>query len=266
MYGKITMSRINLFEFEDFSCTPKIIRDATTDFLHTYINVSKIYNCIFEDIVKTLEETNNSKIIDLCSGGGGPCNLLTHYIINESNLGNKFESITLTDLYPNSGAFSSLNSKNKKIKAIDYSVDATNVPTELKGMRTLFTSFHHMSPTVAKSILKNCVDSGEPIGIFEYTERSFFSLFIMIFFAPILVFILILFSKPFSFKKILITPIATLTTWWDGIASCLRTYSIKELKGFTDEIDPDKTYKWQIGKKFSFRNLSNVTYLIGKKN
>ncbi len=259
------MSRMNVFEFEDFSFTPKIIRNSTTDFLRTVIGFSNIYECIYSDIVDTLEQTNTNTIIDLCSGGGGPQHRLIQYIANESPISSTFESITLTDLYPNLEAFSLLCLKDDKIKSINYSIDATNVPKELKGMRTLFSSFHHLNSSAAKTVLQNCVDSGEPIGVFELTERTFFSIFKFIFLAPFINFILISFTKPFSYKKILIAPIAALTTWWDGIASCCRTYSIKELEHFTQEIDPNNIYEWKIGKKFTLRNITNITYLIGRK-
>lgn len=259
------MARINVFEFEDFSSTPKIIRNSTTDFLRTFIGFSNIYHCIYSDIVETLQKTNTNHIIDLCSGGGGPQHRLIQYIAKDENIGTTFESITLTDLYPNLEAFSLLCLKDDKIKSISYSVDATNVPSNLKGMRTLFSSFHHMNTRAAQTVLKNCVDSGEPIGIFEITDRTLFSIFKFIFLAPFLNCMMIAFTKPFSVKKMLIAPIAAFTTWWDGIASCLRTYSVKELEMLTHEIDPNKTYEWNIGKKFSLRNITNITYLIGTK-
>ncbi len=46
------------------------------------------------------------------------------------------------------------------------------VPRELKGFRTMFTSFHHFPPEEARAILQNAVDAGEGIGIFEITRRA----------------------------------------------------------------------------------------------
>jgi len=49
-----------------------------------------------------------------------------------------------------------------------------NVPAELKGLRTMFTSFHHFLPEEARAVLQNAVDAGEGIGIFEITAARCF--------------------------------------------------------------------------------------------
>lgn len=130
-------------------------------------------------------------------------------------------------------------------------------------MRTSFTSFHHMDIDSAKAILKNAIDSQEAIGIFEMTENSIpdiLRLFITVYIAA---FFIIPFTKPNSFKKILLTPISAFTTWWDAMASCLRTYSVKELNEMIQDVDMRNKYQWEVGKKFSHKDLCNITYLIG---
>lgn len=74
------MPRIDIFEFEDLDWFPQTLRNSTTDFLRKYIHLSNIYNIIFEDIYKVLKKTQTSKIVDLCSGGGGPHIRLLDYL------------------------------------------------------------------------------------------------------------------------------------------------------------------------------------------
>jgi len=48
---------------------------------------------------------------------------------------------------------------------------------------------------------------------------------------------------------------------WDGFVSCLRSYSVEELRGLV-EGKGNGVYRWEIGRVPS-RGLSRVTYLVG---
>lgn len=257
------MIRKELFEFEDFPWFPSALRNSITDFLRCYINLFNVYQPIYEDIYLALRSTNSNKILDLCSGGGGPHKKLVRYLNGKRNNDFDFKSITLTDLRPNLKAFKIISAEEPQLKYVSHNINACNVTSNFKGMRTLFTSFHHMNRTQAKLILKNAVDSKEAIGIFELTENSVFAMCRMLLVAGLAAMILIPFSRPFSIKKILLSPISALFNWWDAIASCFRTYSVEELSQLADEIDEDKLYCWRFGKKWSFIHLCNITYLTG---
>ena len=51
-------------------------------------------------------------------------------------------------------------------------MDATHVPRELAGLRTLFNGFHHFRPLDATAILADAVRARQPIAIFEASRRS----------------------------------------------------------------------------------------------
>src|SRR2546422_6427005 len=46
-------------------------------------------------------------------------------------------------------------------------VDATQVPGDLHGFRTIFTAFHHFRPAQARAVVADAVAKGEGIGVFE---------------------------------------------------------------------------------------------------
>ncbi len=50
-------------------------------------------------------------------------------------------------------------------------VDATAVPAELGGFRTLLGAFHHFPPDVARSILADAAQKRRGLAVLEYTER-----------------------------------------------------------------------------------------------
>lgn len=241
------MARIHLFEFEDQVWFPSFLRNYVTDFLQFLSNKAKVYESVVDEIAEVTIRHGSNKIIDLGSGGGG--GLLW---LNEA-LQKKIPSlkITLTDLYPNISAFEYTKSKSS---AIDYSkqpVDATDVPTNLVGFRTQFLSFHHFMPAQATQIIQNAVDSNQAIGIFEIQDRSLPSSFLMLF-SPLSVIIVTPMIKPFNLGRIIFTyliPIIPLVVLWDGIVSCLRTYSVDELHGLISNVQNKDKFDWKIDKK-----------------
>lgn len=253
------MKRIHLFEFEDFNWFPSAIRNYMTDFLQFVSNKFDVYKNVVPMIEEALQKTDNNQIIDMASGGGGGLVRLSERL-QENNPELK---IILTDYYPNLSAFKATVAQSNVFSYYEQSVDARNVPAELKGLRTQFLSLHHFREEDAVQILQNAVDSGNPIALFETQERNIPSILAMIF-SPVSVLLTTPFIRPFSFGRIFFTylfPIVPLFILWDGIVSALRTYSVKEMNALVSQVKNNDTYEWQIGKKKS--GPASVPYLIG---
>jgi hypothetical protein len=58
-----------------------------------------------------------------------------------------------------------------RIHFLRDSVDATQIPGHLKGLRTLFSSFHHLNPEEARLLLQDSAKKRQVIGIFEASAR-----------------------------------------------------------------------------------------------
>jgi hypothetical protein len=81
--------------------------------------------------------------------------------------------ICLSDKYPNLEAFEKAKAASAgRIGFYPQAVDATSVPREIKGIRTMFSTFHHFLPQQARAILQDAVDAREGIGLFEAARRS----------------------------------------------------------------------------------------------
>lgn len=257
------MQRINLFEFEDLSWFPSLFRKFQTDLLESQLSFFDIYTPIIPKIQEIIQKTHSTQVVDLCSGSAGP---LLQIYDRLSDLEKSSISIILTDKYPNTEAFERIKQiSNRKIDFIAESVDATSVSPQIRGFRTLFTSFHHFQPDTAKKIIQDAVKQNTPIGIFEFTERTFVNSLKVILFGVLLVFINTPFLRPFKWSRIFwtyIIPIVPLVYCWDSLVSHLRTYSIQELAGLIEDIDPKK-YTWEIDKIKSGKSGFNITYLIG---
>lgn len=255
------MVRLQLFEFEDKAWLPIIFRDMITDAIQYDIDKYKIYDSIAPMLQKTMKQLKVNHIIDLCSGGSGP--LLRFYKMFESD---DFPiKVTFTDKYPNTKSIQKIESYKDNINYIDRSIDAMDIPSNLKGIRTMFTSFHHFPPEQAKLILQNAINNNSPIGIFEFTERKIVNLILSLLLTPILMFIVTPFIKPFTFPRFFwtyIIPIVPILDTWDGFISNLRTYTPDELRNMVDSIG-DNGFLWQIGKIDSPMKPLSITYLIG---
>ena len=255
------MNRIHLFEFEDQKWFPSFLRNYGTDFLQFLFNKTKLYHPIIPLLEKGIKESGYNQIIDLGSGGGGGLIYLNEQLKKK----NPDLKILLTDYYPNTTAFEHTKKQANNFEYMKISIDARNVPKELKGLRTQFLSLHHFKPVDAKKILQNAVDSNIPIAIFEAQERSISSILAMIF-SPLSVIFTTPFIRHFKFGRILFTyliPIVPLFVLWDGIVSSLRTYSVKEMNELVSELKNNDLFNWEIGRLKSGPGV--ILYLLGTK-
>ncbi len=253
------MKRLHLFEFGDQIWFPSLFRKFETDFLQFLSNNTPMYRPLIP-VLGDLLSKNNNTIIDLCSGsGGGLIYLNKEFKKKHDNL-----KIVMTDLYPNLDLFRYTCKKSANFSFIETPVDARKVPENLRGLRTMFLSFHHFNPEDARNILQNSIDSGSDIAIFEGLERSFASILAMIL-SPITLFFTTPFIRPFLVSRIIFTyfiPILPFFVLWDGVVSSLRTYSVKEMSKMVSSLKNNDKYEWEIGKINS--GPGKLLYLIGK--
>lgn len=259
------MSRLHLFELHEQPWCPAAIRDGATDCLRFIATVGNQYKHVVPLLQQALLTTDAPRIIDLCSGGGGPWHSLASKL--RTGQGDPVQ-ILLTDLYPNQGAGEARHTATPQLHFIVTPVDATQLPADLTGFRTLFTAFHHFSPQHAQAILQDAVNANQGIAIFEQTARTPVALLTM-FLLPFLGLLAAPFIWPWRrahFFWTFIIPAIPLVLWFDGMISCLRTYSASELAMLIDKLDPAPSgvvYIWQIGKVRSPLSPIGVSYVIG---
>ncbi len=254
------MRRCHLLEIIDQPWCPEPIRDAVTDYLQHVIHTMNTYGQITPHLVSALRHTAANQIVDLCSGGGGPWVRLQEEFKRQQIP----VEVCLTDLYVNTEALQRIETTDNGIRFHPHPVNAMQMPDELNGFRTLFSSFHHFKPEQAQAILRDAVNSRRGIGIFEATKRHPAAL-LAILLTPLLVWIVTPRIRPFRWSRLLWTyliPVVPFVVLFDGIVSCLRTYSPAELAEFTKEF-AESGYQWQIGEVKAAGTPLPVTYLIG---
>lgn len=229
------MGRMHLLELEDQPWFPARLREWTVDhlsFVQDLVDAYRPVVPVIEELVRAQEER---RVVDLCSGSGAAPAALKRGLTARGVACD----VVLTDLYPNVDAFRAR--ERDGVRHIAEPVDATAVPDDLTGVRTLFNGFHHLPPAAAKALLEDAAHKRQPVVVVETVGRSPRAVLLVaaitlgaFAFAP--------FVRPFSLGRLLFTyviPAIPFVVLFDGIVSCLRVYSPDELRALTADVASD---------------------------
>ncbi|MHC4392136.1 MAG: hypothetical protein ACYS22_12575, partial [Planctomycetota bacterium] len=135
----------------------------------------------------------------------------------------------------------------------------------LKGMRTLFNAFHHFKPAHAQAILADAVAKNQPIGVFEIVGRTPGAV-ASVLLAVLSVFVLMPTIKPrrpIWWICTYIVPLIPLLALWDGLVSCMRVYSPRELDALIAGVEGSERFSWEIKRARLPYKVASATILIG---
>jgi len=253
--------RLQLFELEDQSWLPTVVRDLATDYLRWVEERFHLHLHALPVLARAIEESGATRVVDLCSGGAGPIPELTGEL-HERGIDVPF---VLTDLYPNVEALDAMQrTSDGRVTYVGEPVDARAVPAELEGLRTFFNAFHHFGPRDASAILRAAVDDGQPIAIMEIPERSLRSILPLLL-TPLVVWLATPLIRPMTWRRLLFTyllPAVPLVCVWDGVVSQLRAYRPDELLALAEAAGG--SYRWDAGTHSAEGVPGALTYLIGR--
>lgn len=257
------LGRWHLFEFVEQQWLPPTIRNTITALLAHQVKSMQVYDSVLPKLTDAIRSSGRRSIVDLCAGGLTSLDLFRRV---EHELGDRLE-VRLTDKFPNRERFEELQQEAGPVQFERESVDALRVPRRLSGFRTLFTAFHHFTPSECRSILRDAIAVGEPIAVFEFTERSV----PMLVLGSLLGIPVVLVScatlrqmTAARFFWTFVVPVVPLLFYWDGFVSALRSYQPQELRRMVREVAGSESYDWDIGRTERKHPMApRVTYLIG---
>jgi hypothetical protein len=254
------MKRMHLIEIADLASCPPGIRHGVSDFCRFLVEASGAFSPIAPLLAEALQKTGARQVLDLGSGAAGPWLGLQPWL---RKLGVDV-AVCLSDFRPDLEVFERASRVSQgAITYLSEPVDATQVPSDLPGFRTMFDAFHHLRPEQARAMLADAVAKGEGVGVFECGTRNLLMLLAALA-TPLRVLILAPFIRPFRWSRLFwtyVVPALPFVLLFDVIVSILRMYSVPELRDLVAGLD---RYHWDIGtvRKIKWLPIPN-TYLIG---
>lgn len=248
------MGRVHLFEFNDQPWLPSLLRDGLTGYLETISDRFKMHEPMVPIVAEALEASGAAQVIDLCSGGTGPILRIREALPDPV-------PVVLTDKYPNVQRFQAAAAPGVTPRM--EPVDATAVPEDLRGLRTIFNGFHHFRPQEAHAILKDAWTQDAPIVIVELTERRPATLLTSPL-IPLMVYLMMPLVRPTRLAYWVLTyliPVFPALIFWDGLVSHLRAYAPDELRALTADLDKPG-YAWTV-RQVDAAPGSRLTVLTG---
>jgi hypothetical protein len=252
--------RLHLFEFMDLDWFPRLLRNHATDYLETISTRLGVFDSAAEVLARGLRASGSNELLDLGSGGCGPMPRLRGLL--EAQHGLK-ALLVLSDKFPNAHARERASAYGAGVTFLERSVDAMQVPPDLRGMRTLVNALHHFRPEQARGVLADAQAKGVPIAIFEMLHRTPVGVLSTLL-VPLFVLLLTPLIRPLTPLRLLFTyvvPLTPLFIFWDGLVSTLRMYNQTELRAMTDSLAREG-YTWEVG-EVRRPGKPTVTYVLG---
>jgi hypothetical protein len=228
-----------------------VFRDFITDHLrytHNQAMREPVNAAIAERLAAVLARTQTTQIVDLCAGAGGPVAKIGRILVEDLSVP---VTVVVTDLFPNVGAFRRLEAESGgRIRARYESTNATDVPAELPGLRTLFTALHHFRPPQVQLVLADAVRKRAPIAVFEPLERTVRMMVLVGLMSFLRGFTHTHIVGRLTVQRFLLTyvlPLAPAMFAWDGTISTLRTYTASELLELARGVTT-AGYEWEAGR------------------
>jgi hypothetical protein len=252
------MKRIHFIEIGDQPWCPRAIRRGVTDYCRFVTEMSGFFNPVAPLLAAALKKTGARRILDLGSGAAGPWLGLLPLL---RRMGVDVP-VCLSDHDPNLEALD--RARRLSRGAITYHsrpVDATQVPAELTGFRTMFSAFHHLRPDQARAALADAAAKGQPIAVFD--ARPNLLLLPLLLLTPLRVLLATPFIRPFRWSRLFWTylvPALPLVLLFDQVVSLLRMYSVPELRDLAAGLDH---YHWDVSTVRAKPLPVQLTYLIG---
>lgn len=259
------MRRFQLIELHEQSWYPSAWRELFQLSLGRMVSLMKPYDVVIDELRGLLERTRPEAILDLCSGSGEVT--LSVWDRVSFLLGDEGRPrLVLSDLYPNLARRDEI--KERYGEVVDYFPEPVNVldpPAEVPRVRLMIESLHHFRPTEVNAILRAAERNADAFIALENTERSWKNILLMILSFPMAIFTTAFLVRPMRLRNViwgLLIPVVSLTAVFDGVVSCLRTYSAAELEVLARSAG-SADFEWKSATVPVPGSPVRVTYLLG---
>lgn len=249
------MRRLHLFELDDQPWYPRALGDAGTAYLNTLQERLGLDAVLGGLVAEHLDRTGATRVVDLCAGSGGPSIAISRWLEGHG----RALPFVATDRRPERLP------QATRIIAHPDPVDATAVPQELSGLRTMHNALHHFPDEAARAVLADAARQKQPMLVVELSERSAAAV-VGSAFIPLMVCALMPLVRPLRADWLALTYLFPVLPWaiaWDGLVSHLRCRTVDELQALADSTGV-RGYRWQAGRTAVGKGPMGVTWLRGQ--
>lgn len=258
------MRRLHLIEIHEQPWLPEIFRSMFRRFLGLFLTKTNTFKNAYPLFSDFLVKANAERVIDLCSGSGDAIKLLNDYH-QKTNTDNKKIKLCMSDIYPEKDNHTILKT-DSNITFYKSPIDILNLPEDIPKVRTIINALHHFTPDQVSKILSDAASQCNAIAIIEVTSRNWQSILFTLLSIIISPIAGAFFLRPYRFYHTVFSifiPILPLMVLFDGIVSCLRSYTQKELMQIISASNYEN-FKWESGRvpSLGIKGLY-VNYLFG---
>ena len=207
---------IRIKELEDYSWFPAILRQYQMELIGMIVTVFGLYRNVANIIKTDLKMSNQTYIIDLCSGSGLPA-IYIHQKLEINDL-----KTLLTDKYPQNVVL------ENGISYKQDSFDINDLNPGADNYYTMYNAFHHLSDDEQKRLIEKIIDSKSRLMIVEIVQPTLIDIGLVTFASTLGVLLICPLIKPHDWKRILFTyilPVNIITVLIDGYISVFKSIS-----------------------------------------
>ena len=221
------------------------LRETLVEALSRTLRWGHMLDGLVAPLARCLDQAGTDKILDLCSGAGGPADVLCAAMVAR---GHRDVEFLMSDLFPAVTEWEPLCAKNPRLKFVHEPVDATRIPAHLGDgrVRLIINALHHFPPEIAREVLRGACEGAPAVFIAEGLVRNPLSFAAM---GPMGI-VALMATPMLARDRVLtraamtwLTPIALAASIWDGTVSSLRTYRAEELREMTSGLE-GWTWTW----------------------
>ena len=192
---------------------------------------SHIYDPAVKRIATLLEHSRESRLTDLCAGGG----LYDRMLVGKLRklTGDGAIRCTLTDLYPNRNWARVKELSGGMVDFAAVPLSAERAVAGLPGVHLMFSALHHFSPEEIAGLLRAGAAKGRTLAFFDYSRRELLPELPPVLLSPVLLWCVSFLVFPFSWRRLFFTyliPVLPLVLLVDGFLSRMRSYTAAELE------------------------------------
>jgi hypothetical protein len=221
-------SRLHLFEFSDLKIKPHSLQHCYHEVLSAAL--ANQYKQLAQHLTQTLESSDTTQILDI---GGGQGRYWPNLLGQIEQISGRRATVLICDIHRK--VEDHFDDRIKFHPDLNALVALANTD---QGLVTFFSSFHHLKPDDAKTMLENLTGHGRSFVIVEIVQRNLFRAALMLPSTLLLLF-RVPFMRPFSLWRLFWTfalPAIPLMYLWDAVVSHLRVYKGDEVAAM---VDPD---------------------------